>query len=124
MVLLSSLEDDGVRTAVDSNKDWWSRCFIEIILWTPVARPRGRRVWVRIFGTPLHVWGEDCFAKVVCSFGRLIKLDEPTKSQQRLEFARVHVAINCWDTIDKVVDIRVGEELFVLKVMEEQWTED
>ncbi|MCI71280.1 hypothetical protein A2U01_0092543, partial [Trifolium medium] len=27
-----------------------------------------------------------------------------------------------WDTIDEVADIRVGKELFVLKVIEEQWT--
>ncbi|MCI29934.1 hypothetical protein A2U01_0051143, partial [Trifolium medium] len=44
MVLLSSMEDDGVRNAVASNKDWWSRCFIEINMSTLVARPRGRRV--------------------------------------------------------------------------------
>ncbi|MCH80144.1 LINE-1 reverse transcriptase like [Trifolium medium] len=93
MVLLSSMEDDGVRNAVASNKDWWSRCFIEINMSIPVARPRGRRVWVRIFGTPLHVWGEDCFNKVVWGFGKLIKLDEPTKSQQRLELGLIDLSL-------------------------------
>ncbi|CAJ2628136.1 unnamed protein product [Trifolium pratense] len=122
MVLLSSVEEDGVKNAVTSNKDWWSRCFIEIFLWTLVVWPRGRRVWIRIFGAPLHVWGEDCFGKVVCGFGKLIKLDEPTKSLECLEYARAQVAINCWDTIDKVLDIRVGQDLLVLKLIEERWT--
>jgi hypothetical protein len=76
-------------------------------------------VWVRIYGTPLHVWGEDCFNKVVYSFGKLVRLDDPTKEQQRLDFARVQVLINGWGSIDKMVDIRVGNDLFVLRIVEE-----
>ncbi|MCI55202.1 DUF4283 domain protein, partial [Trifolium medium] len=86
-------------------------------------RARGRRVWVRIFGVPLHVWGDECFKKVVWGFGNLVKLDELTKNLQRLEFARVQVVTSTWDTIDETVDIRVGNDLFVLKVTEEKWTE-
>jgi hypothetical protein len=120
LVLLSSNTQDGVKKAVEGNTDWWSRVFIEIRPWSPILRPRGRRVWVRIFGTPLHVWGEDCFSKVVCKFGRFVKMDEPTKEQQRLEFARVQVLLNGWHTIDEQIDIRVGGEVFVMKMVEEQ----
>ncbi|WJX62541.1 hypothetical protein P8452_47526 [Trifolium repens] len=119
MVLLSSEEQDGVKKAVESNTDWWSRCFVEIRPWNPLLRPRGRRVWVRIFGTPLHVWGEDCFNKVTYSFGKLVRLDELTKKHQRLDYARVQIIINGWEPIDKMVDIRVGNDLFVLRVVEE-----
>jgi hypothetical protein len=51
-------------------------------------------------------------------------MDELTKEQQRLEFARVQVLINGWDSIDKLVDIRVGSELFVLRVVEDFGTVD
>jgi hypothetical protein len=119
MMLLCSEDQDGVKAEVESNSDWWSRRFIEIRPWHPLLRPRGRRVWVRIYGTPLHVWGEDCFNKVVYSFGKLVRLDELTKEQRRLDFARVQVHINGWESVDKLVDIRVGKDLFVLRVVEE-----
>ncbi|WJX68791.1 hypothetical protein P8452_53129 [Trifolium repens] len=120
LMLLTSDTQDGVKNAVESNSDWWSRCFIEIRPWNPLLRPRGRRVWVRIFGTPLHVWGEDCFNKLVCCFGKLVGLDEATKDQRRLDYARVQVHINGWESVDKLVDIRVGGDLFVVKVVEEK----
>jgi hypothetical protein len=47
-------------------------------------------------------------------------MDEPTKEQQRLEFARVQVLLNGWHTIDEQIDIRVGGEVFVMKMVEEQ----
>ncbi|WJX50133.1 hypothetical protein P8452_36479 [Trifolium repens] len=47
-------------------------------------------------------------------------MDDPTKEQQRLDYARVQVLINGWEPIDKMVDIRVGNDLFVLRVVEEQ----
>ncbi|WJX26817.1 hypothetical protein P8452_15693 [Trifolium repens] len=119
LMLLTSDTHDGVKNAVESNSDWWSRCFIEIRPWNPLLRPRGRRVWVRIYGTPLHVWGEDCFNKVVYNFSKLIRMDEATKDQRRLDYARVEVHINGWETVDKLVDIRVGGDLFVLRVVEE-----
>jgi hypothetical protein len=119
LMLLTSDSQDGVKNAVESNSDWWSRCFIEIRPWNPLLRPRGRRVWVRIYGTPLHVWGEECFNKVVYCFSKLIRLDEDTKDQRRLDYARVEVQINGWETVDKLVDIRVGGDLFVLRVVEE-----
>ncbi|KAK2447937.1 heterogeneous nuclear ribonucleoprotein Q [Trifolium repens] len=123
LILLSSGTKDGVKNAVECNTDWWSRVFVEIKPWTPLSRPRGRRVWVRIFGTPLHVWGEDCFNKVVWRFAKFVKMDEATEKQQRLDFARVQVLINYWGKIDESVDIRVGDDLFVLRVVEEQSTE-
>ncbi|GAU44613.1 hypothetical protein TSUD_241060 [Trifolium subterraneum] len=121
LVLLSCQIEDGVRKAVESNKEWWSRVFIEINPWAPLYRPRGRRVWVMIYGVPFHVWGVECLKKVVWGFGKLVKVDEQTEKFQRLEYARVQVAINTWDTIDKLVEIRVGDDLFVLKVAEEKW---
>jgi hypothetical protein len=55
LVLLSSGIQDGVKVAIETNTDWWSRFYIDIRSWSSLARPRGRRIWVRIFGTPLHV---------------------------------------------------------------------
>ncbi|MCI07511.1 hypothetical protein A2U01_0028580, partial [Trifolium medium] len=61
--------------------------------------------------------------RVVYRFGKLIKLDEQTLSQKRLDFARVQVFINNWKSIDEIADIRVLNEIFVVKVVEEKFGE-
>jgi hypothetical protein len=80
LILLSSTKHEGVKKAVELNEAWWEKRFLDIKGWDPSQQPRGRRVWVRIFGTPIHAWGWDCFEKIVCTWGRLIRLDEQTKN--------------------------------------------
>ncbi|GAU51926.1 hypothetical protein TSUD_417090, partial [Trifolium subterraneum] len=97
------------------------KMFLEIKGWDPFQRPRGRRIWVRIFGTPIHAWGWDCFEKIVWTWGRLISLDKQTQNQERLDVARAQVVVNSWDFVDQTIEIKVHGEIFTVKIVEERF---
>ncbi|MCH82760.1 RNA recognition motif, partial [Trifolium medium] len=122
-ILLSSIKEGGVKQAVDADISWWKRIFSEIKPWSTIQKPRGRRIWVRIFGAPPHAWGWDCFHRIVWRFGRLLLLDGQTERQDRLDVARAQIAVTSWSFVDEIQEIKVNEELFVVRVVEERFGE-
>ncbi|GAU39364.1 hypothetical protein TSUD_56910 [Trifolium subterraneum] len=122
-ILLSSIKDEGVKQAVEADTNWWHKLFSEIKPWSSIQKPRGRRIWVRIFGTPPHAWWWECFHRIIWRFGRLIMLDGQTERQERLDVARAQIAVIYWDFVDEVIEIKVNEELFVVRVVEERFGE-
>ncbi|MCH83788.1 RNA recognition motif, partial [Trifolium medium] len=122
-ILLSSSIEGGMKRAFEANKQWWETKFSDIKAWSTIQKPRGRRIWVRIFGAPPHAWGWECFNRIVWRFGRLLQLDNQTERQQRLDVARAQIAVTSWDFVDEVLDINVNDELFVIRIMEERFGE-
>jgi hypothetical protein len=122
-ILLSSSKEEGVRRAFEADKEWWKKKFSDIKAWSSIQKPRGRRIWVRIFGAPPHAWGWDCFNKIIWRFGRLIHLDGQTVRQDRLDVARAQIAVTSWEFVDEIQEIKVNEELFVIRVVEERFGE-
>ncbi|MCH82537.1 RNA recognition motif, partial [Trifolium medium] len=120
-VLLSSSLEDGVLNALEADRAWWSSKFLELIKWSPDHKATGRRIWVRIFGIPPHAWGWDCFNNILNRFGRLVCLDACTENQSRLDVARAQVVVPSWDFVDGTVEILVGKEQFVIRVVEERF---
>ncbi|GAU45815.1 hypothetical protein TSUD_115030 [Trifolium subterraneum] len=122
-ILLSSIKEGGVQRAFEANKLWWEKKFSDIKVWSSIQKPRGRRIWVRIFGAPPHAWGWECFNRIVWRIGNLINLDGPTTRQERLDVARAQIAVTSWKFVDEIQEIKVNEELFVVRVMEERFGE-
>jgi hypothetical protein len=120
-VLLSSSVEDGVSGAIDADRDWWDNKFTVIAKWIPDPKLEGRRIWVRIFGIPPHVWGWNCLQKIVNSFGRLVSMDVNTEKQLRFDVARVEVVVSSWDFFEKLVEIKVEDVTFSIQVVEERF---
>ncbi|MCH82611.1 RNA recognition motif, partial [Trifolium medium] len=120
-ILLSSSLEDGVLNAIQADKAWWNSKFLEINKWSLDLKASGRRIWVRIFGTPPHVWGWECFNRILNRFGRLSGLDASTDKQSRLDVARAQVVVSSWDFLDESVEILVGKDRFVIRVVEERF---
>jgi hypothetical protein len=57
LILLTTTDAGGIEKAYASNKEWWERWFSSVKPWRPDILPRRRRVWVRLFGVPLHICG-------------------------------------------------------------------
>ncbi|MCI39963.1 hypothetical protein A2U01_0061195, partial [Trifolium medium] len=55
--------------------------------------------------------------------GKLIDWDVPTKTQSRLDVARVQIEVTTWSWIDEEVEIKVTNEFFMVKMMEERFGE-
>ncbi|MCH81286.1 DUF4283 domain protein, partial [Trifolium medium] len=117
--LLSSDQQEGVSKALQENRTWWNRWFLDISRWSPHLVPSGRRVWVRVFGVPPQAWGRDCFSKVVRPIGTFIKLDSQSENMLRLDVARVLIAQHSWSSVDFVQHIKVAEERFSVRVVDE-----
>jgi hypothetical protein len=120
-ILLSSSMEDGVTKAYEGDKQWWESKFSDIKPWSPIQKSVGRLIWTRIFGAPPHAWGWEWFHRIVQSFGKLIQLDSQTVKQDRLDVARALISVSSWDFIDKVLDIKVNNELFVIRIVEERF---
>ncbi|MCH86806.1 DUF4283 domain protein, partial [Trifolium medium] len=120
VVLLSSEQQQGVKLALEADRDWWNRWFLEISRWKSHLVPAGRRVWVRVFGVPPQAWGRDCFSEVVKPIGKFIKVDSQTENQVRLDVARVLIGHSSWNSVNYVQQIKVADERFVVRVVEEK----
>jgi hypothetical protein len=57
----------------------------------------------------------------VWRYRKLIQLDSQTINQDRLDVARALISVSSWDFIDKVIDIKVGNNLFVVRIIEERF---
>ncbi|MCH84195.1 RNA recognition motif, partial [Trifolium medium] len=110
LILFTSLLPGGIKRVLDMNKNWWSNKFSEIKELNANLCPKGRRIWVRIFGTPIHAWGWKCFEKILGDLGRLIKVDAQIESQERLDVARAQLTVSSWLFIDTVQQVRVKDE--------------
>jgi hypothetical protein len=120
LILLTTTDAGGIEKAYASNKEWWERWFSSVKPWRPDILPRRRRVWVRLFGVPLHIWGWEGFFKIVYCFGKLKSLDPETLNHSRYDVARVQLEVASWDMLDKVVEIKVDEEIFIVRMVEER----
>jgi hypothetical protein len=120
LILLTCPSIDEIQKAYTSNKQWWERWFSTVRPWRPDILPKGRRTWVRLFGVPLHIWSLEGFKKIVWRYGTLLNLDPETLEQSRLDVARAQIAITYWEMVDEVIEVKVDEELFIIRMVEER----
>jgi hypothetical protein len=121
LILLSSPDKEAIQQAYQTNKDWWERWFSTVKPWRPDILPKGRRIWVRLFGVPLHIWSLEGFKKIIWRYGKLLKLDPETMEQTRLDVARAQIAVTYWEMVDEVIEVKVDDEIFIIRMVEERF---
>ncbi|KAK2381717.1 hypothetical protein QL285_069304 [Trifolium repens] len=120
LILLNSTIEGEIQRAYESNKLWWERWFLSLTPWRPDIRPRGRRMWVRLFGVPLHIWSWEGFKKIIWRYGKLLNLDPETLEQSRFDVARALIAVSYWEMVDEVIEVKVNDEVFIIRMIEER----
>jgi hypothetical protein len=121
LILLNSTVEGEIQRAYESNKLWWGRWFLSLTPWRPDIRPRGRRIWVRLFGVPLHIWSWEGFKKIIWRYGKLLNLDPKTLEQLRFDVARALIAVSYWEMVDEVIEVKVNDEVFIIRMIEERF---
>ncbi|RVX12607.1 hypothetical protein CK203_011622 [Vitis vinifera] len=71
------------------------------------------KVWVRIRGFPLHLWGKACFKSLGEACGSFVAVDEDMANQRNLQWARVLVGIK-GQKIPSSLQLVVGTSVFVV----------
>jgi hypothetical protein len=121
LILLNSSLEGEIQRAYESNKSWWEMWFLSLTPWRPNLRPRGRRIWVRPFGVPLHIWSWEGFKKIIWRYGTLVNLDPETLEQSRFDVARDLITVTFWEMVDEIIEVKVDDEVFTIRMIEERF---
>lgn len=119
LVLIQSEIPGEIERARVKNEKCWKATFKEVKRWSLSRVARRRRVWLRIYGIPLHVWDEPFFKVLGSKFGTFLDFDEDTVLARRLDVARIQVSTTRMGFIDEQLRIVVVGANYSLWVVEE-----
>jgi hypothetical protein len=98
---------------------WWGDLLEDIRAWTPNLVCSRRKLWVRLYGIPLHAWGIKTFKAIASRCGEFITVDAGTMNRNRFDVARVQLDTRLLGYIDFVIKIRIQGALYKVRVVEE-----
>lgn len=77
LVLLQSHVLGEIERARTEHNTWWKATFKEVKRWSPQRAARRRRVWLRVYGIPLHhIWDESFFKLLGSKYGDFQDFDK------------------------------------------------
>jgi hypothetical protein len=124
MVLIYSPKKGEVERLWKQKVDWISYYFREVIPWSPSCFADRRDTWVKVFGIPLHIWGETLFKAIRGMYGKFLDFDSNTTSRAKLDVASLKIATYFEGKIDETVLIKAMRVTYSLRVVEKQVFED
>lgn len=119
MILLTGNESKDVYSTLKECGDCLQEWFSELLPWKPAVVSRGRTVWLKVTGGPVHVWGEQVFKTIVALVGKFVCLDEATQYKERFDMGRVLVVVSSTMRINRTVNIKVNDLMFPIKMVED-----
>ncbi|MCH81328.1 RNA recognition motif, partial [Trifolium medium] len=120
MVLLFSPKEGELEAMTKFKPDWLRYYFKEVTAWSPSCYADRRDTWVKVFGIPLHVWGENLFKVLGGKYGDFLDFDEATASRSRLDVARIKIATSFRGCIDESLMITALGVRYSVWVVEEK----
>lgn len=123
LVLNKALERDNFATLKENEKNF-NKWFSQISPWTPDTVARDKAAWLRVMGVPAHIWGEYSFKQVSLLQGLYIAMDDSTREMTRLDFGRVLISTSSPKFINRVVEVRVNNVTYSIRLQEVSFTTD
>lgn len=119
MVLISFRNKECAVEFMTRKRDFWSKYFLDVELWTGQPLQIGRVVRSRIFDTPISVRSAKLIARIGSLFGRLV--EEPDFSWNDMNGADISCLILCKNhgKIDELVEVNWGNRKVEVWVTEE-----
>ncbi|PNY16690.1 hypothetical protein L195_g013415 [Trifolium pratense] len=119
MVLLYSPKVGEVEALCKAKADWLTYYFKEVRPWSPSSFVDKRKTWVKVYGIPLHVWGESLFKAIGNKYGEFIDFDNNTASRAKLDVARIKISTNFRGNIDDSLVVQALGVLYTLQIVEQ-----
>ncbi|MCH92168.1 DUF4283 domain protein, partial [Trifolium medium] len=119
MVLLYSPKVGEVEALCKAKADWLTYYFKEVRPWSPSSFADRRETWVKVYGIPLHVWGESLFKAIGKKYGEFIDFDNNTASRAKLDVARIKISTNFRGSIDDPLVVQALGVLYTLQIVEQ-----
>ncbi|KAK8632596.1 hypothetical protein V6N13_072986 [Hibiscus sabdariffa] len=76
-----------------------------------------RQAWLSVSGLLMHVWSDDTFNNIVNLWGNLTRVDAEMLSPS-FERAKFQIETGRINHIDEELDVRVGESVYTIHVIE------
>ncbi|XP_058721589.1 uncharacterized protein LOC131593256 [Vicia villosa] len=118
-VFLKVEENEDFNSLVRESSIIFIRELSVIRKWEPRDVRGSRYVWMRVLGILIHAWCNKMFSLITISFGRLIKEDQETQDRERLDLARLFVRTPNMEFINKMINVQINKENFVIRLTEE-----
>ncbi|KAL9312519.1 hypothetical protein ACSQ67_017971 [Phaseolus vulgaris] len=118
-MLLTPEGDTSVEDLIKDNKEWLEEIFDEITPWDNSVRVARRRVWVRVWGLPFHLWEWSVFVNVVINIGNLLAVDKTTENFDELQYARVLVSIPFVAEARTSKRMMINETIYQIRIEED-----
>jgi hypothetical protein len=105
---------------IKAKEEWLGVYFFNVKPWSPSLVNLKREMWVKVYGIPLHAWGDNLFRALGERFGEFVDYDEPTASMTRLDVARLKLSTSIRTRIEAPVVLVVMGVSFEVWVVEEE----
>lgn len=119
LCILENLVCGEVESFIQDRKSWWEQWFTTIRSWQPEDVDIERLLWLRIRGTPCHVWCVSFFISLVKTRGSFIKCDESTMARTSLKEARVCIKSGRKELINLTIKAIIDGESFIINLIED-----
>ncbi|GAU30343.1 hypothetical protein TSUD_212000 [Trifolium subterraneum] len=119
-VLLHSSKPGELEALCKAKTDWLCYYFKEVIPWSPSNFADNRVTWVKVFGIPLHAWGDNLFKAIGGKYGEFLDYDNITASRAKLDVARLKISTSFRGYVDESVKIKVLGVVYTIWVVEEK----
>ncbi|GLT93322.1 hypothetical protein SLE2022_111200 [Rubroshorea leprosula] len=123
-VLLTERVTGFLSNYMKHNEELFGLWFESITPWELAPEEKSRMMWLRRSGVPLKAWGERCFQMIGETIGEVLMVHEDTKKKSILWDGRVLILSSKSSKISKQVKMKVGEQVFEIEIVEEEWRSD
>ncbi|KAK8713373.1 hypothetical protein V6N13_148593 [Hibiscus sabdariffa] len=116
--VLLIFDDVEVRSHVLERDVLWI-WFDRVVKWSEAESAMlNRRVWVSVFGVPIHVWMSDTFEQLVSHWGSVIQVAEETVEPSSFDKGRVLIETKFLERIEKCVELCLESRVFPVRINE------
>ncbi|KAK9007254.1 hypothetical protein V6N11_051083 [Hibiscus sabdariffa] len=77
-----------------------------------------RRVWISIYGVPIHVWMRDTFERIAAHWGSIVWVEDKMLELSLLEMGQVLIESNSLDRIEECLKLMIQDRGFLVRVLE------
>ncbi|KAK7261097.1 hypothetical protein RIF29_27401 [Crotalaria pallida] len=119
LVLLQGQLSEDLEELIKSREAWFKYTFKEVKQWSSNIIAKERFVWIRCFGIHAHAWEEDFFNMIARRWGTSVELEKKTRTREWMNIGSFLIATTCKERIDSVLEVKIGDMLVDVKVIED-----
>lgn len=105
--ILDPVSVEEKQNILNEKKEWLNSCFNNIGKWEEYDVNGRRRVWVNIFGVPLHAWCDQMFRRIGNRLGRVLEIDVSTLSKSDLSKGKILIETPTFNRICKKFEFKI-----------------